>query len=169
MDLRMPQLDGTEATRLIISESESSGSPSCLRILVLTTFDDDESVYAALKGEPAASCSSRRLLATSLRRSARCRKETVGWSLRSWCPYSLGWRFQAASEGGTESLARLSPRELEVLALIAQGMSNTAIREHLVLSEATVKTHVSRILMKTGCHDRAQAVTLAFRTGLVQP
>ena len=72
------------------------------------------------------------------------------------------------SEGGTEALARLSPRERGA-GTDRQGMSNTAIREHLVLSEATVKTHVSRILMKTGCHDRAQAVTLAFRTGLVQP
>ena len=74
---------------------------------------------------------------------------------------------QSGSSNAT--IEQLTPREREVLTLIAEGMSNTEISQRLVLSEATVKTHVSRILMRTGCRDRAQAVVLAFRSGLVSP
>jgi DNA-binding NarL/FixJ family response regulator len=74
-----------------------------------------------------------------------------------------------AGTSTSELVARLTPREREVLILIAQGASNDLIRHRLVVSEATVRTHVSRILMKTGCRDRAQAVVLAYQSRLVQP
>jgi DNA-binding NarL/FixJ family response regulator len=163
MDIRMPNLDGIEATRRL------TALPHPPRVLMLTTFDLDEYVYEALRagasgfllkdagadellhavrvvaaGEALLSPSiTRRLIADYVRRP----------------PASV----QPAA------LAKLTPRELEVLRLIACGLSNGEIARELVLGDATIKTHVARIFQKLGLHDRVQAVVLAYETGLVTP
>lgn len=170
MDVRMPGTDGIEATRLVTT------LPDAPRVVVLTTFDLDEYVVAAigsgasgflLKDAPPeemlaavrtvhagdsviAASSTRRLL------------QHVAPMLRSASP---------TAPAGTDAtaLAELTPREREVLELMAFGASNTEIAQRFVVSEATVKTHVGRVLAKTGSRDRVQAVVLAYRTGLVQP
>jgi DNA-binding NarL/FixJ family response regulator len=169
MDLKMPYMDGTEATRVLASDSESHVTQPAPRVLVLTTFDDDESVYAALQAG-ASGFLLKSAAARSIVEAVLQVAKGNGWLEPSIVGQVLSrLALPSTPEGRNEALARLSPRELEVLALMAQGMTNAEIREHLTLSEATVKTHVSRILMKTGCHDRAQAVALAFRTRLVDP
>ena len=163
MDVRMPGTNGLEATRLIADGSE--GAP---RVLVLTTFDLDEYVYEALQAG-----ASWFLLkdAPEERLTAAIRVVADGGSL--FAPSVTRRLIEAfagrAPAGPPPGLDELTPRELEVLRLIARGLSNAELAATLVVSEHTVKTHVARILMKLGLRDRVQAVVLAYEAGLVRP
>lgn len=162
MDVRMPVLDGVAATRRIVAAGTA-------RVLVMTTFDLDEYVYSALRGGAS------------------------GFLLKDTPPDELVFALRSVASGDavvSPSVTRrlldrfvdsgsvprdaavldvLTEREREVLALVARGMSNTEIAERLYLSEATVKTHVGRILTKLDLRDRVQAVVLAYETGLARP
>jgi DNA-binding NarL/FixJ family response regulator len=165
MDIRMPRLDGVAATRRLLDEPGST-----TRVVIVTTFDDDENLYEAL------------------------RAGAGGFLLKNAPPEQLieAVRTVAAGEGllsaavtrrvieefvrrkpsdvpPTDALSELTERELEVLCLIARGLSNAEIAEELVITPATAKTHVGRILMKLNLRDRVQAVVLAYETGLVRP
>jgi DNA-binding NarL/FixJ family response regulator len=166
MDVRMPVVDGIEATRRISADPELAG----VRVLVLTTFDLDEHVYDAL------------------------RAGASGFLLKDTSPEDLHRAIQVVAEGGslispqvtrrlvaqfcsqlpavqgTEVLAgHLTEREVEVLKLVARGLSNAELARELTLSPLTTKTHVSRILTKLGLRDRAQLVVAAYESGLVTP
>lgn len=163
MDIRMPGLDGLEATRRILG-----GADPRPRVVVVTTFDLDEYVYEAL------------------------RVGASGFLLKDAPEDQLVAAIRVAADGGSmfapsvtrrliEEFARrarreappeldeLTPRELEVLSLIARGLSNEEIAATLVVSEHTAKTHVAHILRKLGLRDRTQAVVLAYESGIVQP
>ena len=159
----MPNLDGIEATRCL---AEPERAP---RVLILTTFDLDEYVYEALRAG-ASGFLLKDAGADELLHAVRV--VAAGEALLS---PSITRRLIAdyarrppASEQ-PDALAELTPRELEVLRLLARGLSNGEIARELVLGEATVKTHVARIFQKLDLHDRAQAVVLAYETGLVVP
>jgi DNA-binding NarL/FixJ family response regulator len=164
MDVRMPELDGLEATRRLHLNADAP------RVLVLTTFDNDEYVYEAMKAGAS------------------------GFLLKAVRPEQLAEAVRVVAAGDTllapsitrrlieefvqrpppsvrtpDQLADLTARELEVLQLVGRGMSNAAIAQRLVLSEATVKTHLTHILRKLDLADRVQAVVLAYETGLVRP
>jgi DNA-binding NarL/FixJ family response regulator len=166
MDVRMPRLDGVEATRRIVT----SGSRS--RVLILTTFDLDEYAFAGLR----AGASGFLLknvpppdLLTAIRAVASG-DAVVAPSVTRRLLDAFADRLPTSAKPLDEILAPLTPREREVLVEIAAtGDSNAQIAERLVLSEATVKTHVGRILAKLQLHDRVQAVVLAYETGLVRP
>ena len=168
MDIRMPGMDGLAATRSVLG---TAGMPPC-RVIVLTTFDVDEHVYEALragasgfllKDVPAAQlvhairvvAGGEALLAPSVTR--RLIASFTG------APPPRPPEPVAALPGVSE----LTARELEVLVLLADGLSNAEIAARLFVGEATVKTHVARVLMKLGVRDRVQAVIVAFRAGLV--
>jgi DNA-binding NarL/FixJ family response regulator len=161
MDIRMPELDGLQATRQILAADPSA------RVLVLTTFDLDEYVYEAL------------------------RAGASGFVLKDDPPEQLLGAIRTVAAGDAllspsvtkrvidqfsrlprheppEELAELTEREREVLALIAEGRSNSEIGEALFISETTVKTHVTHVLQKLGLRDRVQAVVLAYQAGLVE-
>jgi len=164
MDVRMPELDGIEATRQIVA----AGSPA--RILVLTTFDLDEYVYAAIRAGASG----------FLLKDVRPRDLVDAIRLVADGNALLGPtvtrrlldRFAAAVPGGQDRpdpFATLSERELDILRLLAAGLSNAEIAGRLYLGESTVKTHVSSILRKLGVRDRVQAVIVAFEAGLMPP
>ena len=164
MDIRMPNVDGLEATRRILRLQ-----PEC-RVVMLTTFDLDRYVYSAL----AAGASGFLLKdVTPEHLVAAVRLVDTGDALLApSITRRLVERFAAsAPPAGVvhRDLDVLTPRELEVLTLLGRGLSNTALAAALTLSEATVKTHVARIFGKLDLHDRAQAVVLAYETGLVSP
>jgi DNA-binding NarL/FixJ family response regulator len=163
MDIRMPVLDGIEATRKLVAD----GSPA--RIIVLTTFDLDEYVHAAI------------------------RAGASGFLLKDVTPANLVEAITIVAQGdallapsvtrrllerfattlpvgdrSSDALAELTAREVEVLRLLAGGLSNAEIAAELVVSEATVKTHISSMLRKLGLRDRVQAVIVAYETGLVR-
>jgi DNA-binding NarL/FixJ family response regulator len=162
MDIRMPELDGIEATRKLVAGGSSA------RIIVLTTFDLDEYVHAAI------------------------RAGASGFLLKDVTPAKLVEAIGVVAQGdallapsvtrrllerfattlpvgdqSSEALAELTAREIEVLRLVAGGLSNAEIAAELIVSEATVKTHISSVLRKLGLRDRVQAVIVAFETGLV--
>ena len=165
MDVRMPGLGGIAATEAIL-DSAGSGRP---RILMLTTFDLDEYVYEAmrvgasgflLKDVPAED------LVIAIRQAARGTDALLAPSVTR----RLVERFASQRSIGSthhELLSELTAREQEVLRLVARGLSNSEIAAHLTISETTVKSHVSHVLMKLGLRDRVQAVVLAYETGLV--
>jgi DNA-binding NarL/FixJ family response regulator len=162
MDVRMPEMDGIEATRRLTADGDAP------RVLMLTTFDLDEHVYDAL----AAGASGFLLKdATAERLFDAVRVVATGEALlaptvtRRLIGRFAGRRPRPAPAG----LDELTPRETEVLALVAEGLSNAEIAARLVLGEETVKTHVSRILRKLDLRDRAQAVVAAYESGLVVP
>lgn len=181
MDIRMPKLDGLEAAKRVLRLL-----PRC-RVLMLTTFDLDRYVYAALaagasgfllKDVTAAHLAAAvrlvntgdALLAPSITRRLVERYATTHEAGRAEAAHRPA---AAATVDRTpplhRDLAPLTPREREVLALMGRGLSNTELAEALTLSEATVKTHVARIFAKLTLRDRAQAVILAYETGLVTP
>jgi DNA-binding NarL/FixJ family response regulator len=164
MDIRMPNLDGLDATRRILGLA-----PEC-RVIMLTTFDLDSYVYSAL----AAGASGFLLKdVTPEHLVAAVRLVDTGDALLApSITRRLVERFAASAPPAAavhRNLGGLTPRELEVLTLLGRGLSNTALAAALTLSEATVKTHVARIFGKLDLHDRAQAVVLAYETGLVSP
>ncbi|AYY14857.1 DNA-binding response regulator [Actinobacteria bacterium YIM 96077] len=165
MDIRMPGIDGLEATRRIVTEPELGAT----RVLVLTTFELDEYVFEALrigasgfllKNTPPADLleairtvhDGGALLAPSVTRTLI--REFTGNTLRAPEPHP--------------QLEQLTDREREIVALVAEGMSNHEIAEHLVISPATARTHVSRAMIKLDARDRAQLVVIAYRSGLAR-
>ena len=169
MDVRMTGTDGITATRRLTADQTGESVDRPTRVLVLTTFADDEVLYGALQAGASGFLLKHAAPADLV---AAIRKVARG---DAWIDPAVAGRVIAAvsqlrtSAGANDLEALLTPRELEVLTMIAHGLSNREITERLVLSEATVKTHVARIIMKTGCRDRAQAVALAYQSGLVQP
>jgi DNA-binding NarL/FixJ family response regulator len=164
MDIRMPKLDGLEATRRLLQGAKGA------RVPILTTFDLDEYVFDALKAGASGFLlkdappdqliaaiqvvsNGDALLAPSITR------RLIAEFARRPTPRS----------GAPPELSGLTARELDVLKLLARGLSNAEIAGELVVSEATVKTHVGNLLMKLGLRDRVQAVVLAYESGLVQP
>jgi DNA-binding NarL/FixJ family response regulator len=177
MDVRMPGVDGIEATRQLLAD------PGCVsKVLILTTFDLDEYVFDALRAGASGFllkdvtaerlfeavrivASGEALLAPGVTRRlisefARLRPAPGG-------TVSSGGTAAATAVPG--ALSALTPRETEVLRLVAEGLSNTEIAGRLVVTEETVKTHVSRVLAKLGLRDRTQAVVVAYESGLVVP
>jgi DNA-binding NarL/FixJ family response regulator len=166
MDVRMPELDGIEATRRLLA----NGGAGETKVVMLTTFDMDEYVFDALRAGASgfllkdvpperlidgirAVANGDALLAPSITR--RLIEEFV--------------RSGPASSSPPPALGELTARELEVLQLIARGLSNAEIAKELFVSDTTVKTHVAHVLMKLGLRDRVQAVVLAYEAGVVQP
>ena len=192
MDVRMPVMDGIEATRRILADaasdaaaSDAGGGAAPTRIIILTTFDLDEYVYAALTAGASGFLlkdvtpehlvaavqlvrTGDALLAPSITRRLVERFAAAPDTA------ARGKPARAARPAGRQGAAacdtsQLTPREMEVLGLLARGLSNAEIASELTLSEATVKTHVARILTKLSLRDRVQAVVLAYETGLVFP
>ncbi|WP_336216875.1 response regulator transcription factor [Nonomuraea sp. LPB2021202275-12-8] len=165
MDIRMPQMDGLEATRRILS-----GGAEDTRVLILTTYDLDHYVYAAL----AAGASGFLLKdVTPEHLVAAVRLVRSGDALLApTITRRLVERFARRDNVRPalhRDLSELTPRELDVLRLLATGLSNAELADQLTLSVATVKTHVARILSKLGLRDRVQAVVVAYETGLISP
>ncbi|RKN46931.1 response regulator [Streptomyces hoynatensis] len=165
MDIRMPRLNGIEATREIVAAEPAA------KVLVLTTFDLDEYVYQALRAGASGFLlkdASARQLAEGVRVVASgeallapaVTKRLIGEFAR------LG---AAPRPPAQERVGELTARETEVLALVAQGLSNAEIAAHLTVGESTVKTHVNRLLAKLGLRDRTQAAIFAYETRLVTP
>jgi DNA-binding NarL/FixJ family response regulator len=166
MDVRMPEMDGLEATRRILA----GAGPQAPRVIILTTFDLDRYVYAALS----AGASGFLLKDVSPEHLvAAVRLVRSGDALLAPAITRRLIERYAVRDGRTATLHRdlstLTPRELEVLRLLARGLSNAELASALQLSDATVKTHVARILSKLGLRDRAQAIVVAYETGLVTP
>jgi DNA-binding NarL/FixJ family response regulator len=163
MDVRMPEMNGIEATRSIAA---GGGAP---RVVVLTTFDRDEYVYEALRAGASAFLlkdAPEHQLLSAIRVAAD------GGSLFSpTITRRLIEQFAAggAADAPPAELAELTARELEVLRLVARGLSNAEISSELVVSEHTTKTHVASILQKLGLRNRVQAVVLAYESGVVRP
>jgi len=168
LDIRMPGIDGVAATRLLTETPEPSAHLP--RVLIVTTFPDDHAVYGSLR---AGASGFLLKYAAPSDLVAAVRRVAAG---DAWIDPTVAPRVIAAltaipghGNPAPELVARLTPRERQVLTLMAHGMDNTVLSRRLVLSEATVKTHVSRILMKTSCRDRAAAVAVAYQSGLVRP
>ncbi|WP_308301336.1 response regulator transcription factor [Frankia sp. Mgl5] len=165
MDIRMPVMDGLEATRRILS-----GTAAAPRVIILTTFDVDQYVYAALtagaSGFLLKDVSPEQLVAAV--RLVRAGDALLAPTITR----RLVERFASPERAAATThrdLSSLTPRELEVLRFLARGLSNAELAARFQLSEATVKTHVARILAKLGLRDRVQAVVVAYETGLVTP
>ncbi|MEU4220745.1 response regulator transcription factor [Actinoplanes sp. NPDC026623] len=162
MDIRMPELDGLEATRRILADAGTGP-----RVIMLTTFDLDHYVYAALtagaSGFLLKDVTPEHLVAAV--RLVRSGDALLAPAITRRLVERFARRDSAPAVHG--DLSTLTPRELEVLRLLAQGLSNAELAGRLHLSEATVKTHVARILAKLGLRDRVQAVVVAYRSGLV--
>jgi RNA polymerase sigma factor (sigma-70 family) len=170
MDIRMPELDGLEATRRILADAPTTVDGQPTRVLMLTTFDLDQYVYAALT----AGASGFLLKDVSPDHLVHAVRLVRGGDalLAPAITRRLVERFARADPSGAtlhRDLASLTPREREVLTLLAGGLSNTELADVLRLSEATVKTHITRILTKLQLRDRVQAVVVAYETGLVTP
>jgi DNA-binding NarL/FixJ family response regulator len=168
MDIRMPEMDGLEATRRIVA----SRSGQDVRIIILTTFDLDQYVYAALaagaSGFLLKDVSPEHLIAAV--QLVRTGDALLAPSITRRLVERFAPRGPAPRESGLgHDTAALTPREREVFGLIARGLSNAELAATLTLSEATVKTHVARILAKLQLRDRVQAVVLAYESGLVSP
>jgi DNA-binding NarL/FixJ family response regulator len=168
MDIRMPVMDGIEATRRITRSNRADGANT--RVIVLTTFDLDQYVYDALRAgasgfllkdtPPADLLAAIRIVAAGdALLSPRITRRLIEEFARRPDP----------DRPPPQALAALTEREREVLVLVARGLSNAQIAERLYVSAATAKTHVSRIMMKLGGRDRAQLVVTAYESGLVSP
>ncbi len=170
MDVRMPVLDGVQATRRIITAGFSAPAEMPVKVLILTTYHGDSTVYGALR---AGACgfllkdAAPAELVTAIRAVA----SGQAW-LHPTVARGLLAEFASRPEPrapSPEVMRRLTPREREVLTLVAGGLSNTEIAQRLVVEQVTVKTHLGRILTKLGLRDRAQAVVAAYENGLVTP
>ncbi|MGY1719982.1 MULTISPECIES: response regulator [unclassified Blastococcus] len=170
MDIRMPGTDGIEGTRQV------TALPEPPRVVVLTTFDLDEYVVAAIgagaSGFLLKDAAPEEMLDAI--RTVHAGDSVIAASstrrlLQHVAPMLRGGGTAAPTGGDDAALAELTPREREVLEQMAYGATNSEIAAHFFVSEATVKTHVGRVLAKTGSRDRVQAVVLAYRSGLVAP
>ena len=165
MDIRMPELDGIQATRQLAERG-----PAKTRVLMLTTFDEDQLVYEAMRAgasgfllksaPPARLAEAVRVIAAG--------EALLAPSITRRLVEDFVRRPPPGATAPAE-LAELTDREREVLALVARGLSNAEIATELVVSQATVKTHVNRLLGKLNLRDRVQAVVLAYETGFAQP
>lgn len=170
MDVRMPVMGGVEATRRLMSDEFINGADFAVAVLVLTTFNEDAAVYEALRAGASGYLlknAAPSALADALRAVARG---------DAWLDPAVARRLLAdfaarpdPSVPTPAELDRLPVRETEILVLAAHGLTNLEIADHLVISTATVKTHIGRVLAKLNLHDRAQAVVAAYKSGLVQP
>ncbi len=172
MDLQMPRMNGVDATQVLTRDAAAVGTEGdhLVKVIILTTFSDDTSLYAALRAGASGFLLKHAVpqdLIAALRRvaggDAWLDPAVAGKVIQA---VAAGPRREQRSEGSL--IAALTPREREVLVLMAGGLSNQDIAAELVVSEATVKTHAARVIMKTGCRDRAQAVALAYQSGLVK-
>ena len=164
MDVRMPELDGIEATRRLVAAGGRA------RVLVLTTFDLDEYVYQAMKAGASGFLlkdANREQLATAVRTVAAgdslLAPAITRRLIEDFC------KRPPPTAGLPEAVAHLSERELDVLRLLARGLSNAEIATNLYLSDTTVKSHVARILAKLNLRDRVQTVVFAYETGVIRP
>jgi DNA-binding NarL/FixJ family response regulator len=164
MDIRMPEVDGVEATRRLMADPESP------RILMLTTFDQNAYVYEAMKAGASG------FLLKDVRREELVNAVRAVAAGDALLASSLTRRFiedfvrrPPPGAAPTGALAELTDREAEVVRLVARGLSNAEIADRMVVSEATVKTHVARVLSKLGLRDRTQVVVMAYESGFVQP
>ena len=166
MDIRMPNLDGLEATRLICTDRNLADT----RVLILTTFDLDDYVYAALRAGASGfllkDAGPDELLHAI--RVVAAGEALLAPTVTRRLIAEFAKRPDPAAAVAVE-LDALTERELEILRLVATGLSNAQIAEKLVISPLTAKTHVGRILAKLDCHDRAQLVALSYESGLVTP
>ena len=164
MDIRMPAMDGIEATRRIAATGD--GAP---RILILTTFDLDEYVFEALRAGASGfllkDAGADELLHAVRVVAAGDALLAPSITRRLIADYAS----RPAPQEQPQAMSELTPRELDVLRLMARGLANAEIARELYIGDATVKTHIARIFAKLGLHDRAQAVVLAYESGLVQP
>jgi len=165
MDIRMPRLDGIEATKRLVGHGGS-----VFRILVLTTFDLDEYVYEALRAGASGFMlkdAPPQQLADAVRTVARGESLLAPAITRRLIERYVS--LPSPDTARRERFGELTEREMHVLRLLTRGLSNAEIGEQLFVSEATVKTHVTRVLQKLGVRDRVQAVVLAYEGGLVRP
>ncbi|MYW04252.1 response regulator transcription factor [Streptomyces sp. SID3343] len=166
MDIRMPGMDGLEATRRIVRDDDLAG----VRVLVLTTFEVDDYVFEALR----AGASGFLVKDTDPEDLLKAIKTVASGDalLSPGATRALVSRFLSQPEpkvAKPDRLEALTDREREVLSLVAAGMSNDEIAEHLFVSPLTAKTHVSRAMVKLGARDRAQLVVIAYESGMVRP
>jgi DNA-binding NarL/FixJ family response regulator len=165
MDVRMPRLDGVEATRHLLTR------PDPPRVIVLTTFDLDEYAFAAIKAGAAAFLlkdTSPESLLDAIRTVHAGDSVVAPSTTRRLLDHFAAALPDPSVPTPDDRLATLTDRERETLVLVGSGLSNTEIGERFTVSEATVKTHIGRLLAKTGSRDRVQLVVLAYETGLVQ-
>ncbi|MGH3815170.1 MAG: response regulator [Pseudonocardiaceae bacterium] len=170
MDVRMPGTDGVAATRAVVEEGLTAQSGQPIGIIILTTYHIDEAVYAALR----AGASGFLLKDAAPAEIVNAIRSVVAGE--AWLDPAVARRlideFAARPEPHTPTpaeMAQLTPREREVLSLMARGLSNADVATELFISEATVKTHLARVMMKLGVREKAQAVAAAYQTGLIQP
>ncbi len=171
MDVRMPRMDGVQATRQICLDEDGTPRPDAPKVLILTTFDLDEYAFAALKAGASGfllkDVPPTELVAAI--RSVRAGDAVVApTTTRRMIDRFAEVLPQSRGRSARPTLEPLTDREREVFQLVAQGLSNGEIAASLTLSEATVKTHVGRILAKLGLRDRVQAVVLAYEAGLIR-
>ncbi|MGW1775623.1 response regulator [Streptomyces sp. NPDC002104] len=165
MDIRMPEMNGLEATREIVAADTDA------KVLVLTTFDLDEYVYQALRAGASGFLlkdASARQLADGVRVVA-AGEALLAPSVTKRLITEFSKLSETRTQVGSGAVTELTERETEVLVLIAQGLSNAEIADRLIIAESTIKTHVSRILVKLGLRDRTQAAVFAYETRLVTP
>jgi DNA-binding NarL/FixJ family response regulator len=169
MDIRMPRMDGIEATRRILGNGPDGGDGT--RVIILTTYDLDHYVYAALtagaSGFLLKDVTPEHLVAAV--RLVRSGDALLAPTITRRLIERFAHRQESPPSGLHRDLSGLTPRELEVLRLLATGLSNAELADRLFLSPTTVKTHVGRILSKLDLRDRVQAVVLAYESGLVSP
>jgi DNA-binding NarL/FixJ family response regulator len=165
MDIRMPDIDGLEATRRILAEADSEHP---VAILMLTTFDLNEYVYEALRAG-ASGFLLKDVAPEQLIAAVRVVAAGDALIAPAITKRLIQQFARAAPRIPPPALSELTPREVEVLILLARGLSNSEVADELVVSQATVKTHVKRVLSKLGLRDRVQAVVLAYEAGLVLP
>jgi DNA-binding NarL/FixJ family response regulator len=166
MDVRMPGMDGIEATRRL-----TGSGPNGPRVLILTTFDLDEYVYDALRAG-ASGFLLKDVTAEQLFDAVRiiaAGEALLAPTITRRLIREFAQLRPTADAAATTTLAALTPRETQVLRLVAEGLSNPEIAARLVVTEETVKTHVSRVLSKLRLRDRTQAVVIAYESGLITP